>query len=375
MARAGVTYFVGREDNSVYGETISGIQVHKSHQFSHPVDPFVKEGDPTSGLLPGIINEDLSTQQGKGDKRVQSYNFRVCMTDDPALKVEWEKPAGYNPDLYVLAGRWFRGEKEPWNDQLRKPDSTVPSKFDIFPNKTPGGFHKTDTNNHGAVSSDFIGQNYEWPDGCYERREELFQAHVTYQKGYYWYVANSPDVPERYRKAYQRWGLPKDEFTQTGHWPHQLYVREARRMVSDYVITEHDCRGHRSAAEDSIGMGSYNMDSHNCTRFVKMENGKARVLNEGDVQVGVTPYPIPYRVIVPKRGEVTNLFVPVCFSASHISYGSARMEPVFMAMGQGAAMAACIAIDDNVAVQDVKYEKLKKQLLEAEQVLTDPMKK
>ncbi len=372
MARAGVNYFVGREDNSVYDETLNGVQVPKYHQFSHFVDPYVKEGDPASGLLPGILAEDISDQIGKGDKRVQAYNFRVCMTDDPALKIDWEKPAGYDENLYILAGRWLRSEKDKYNEHLDPSHSTTPKKFDIFPNPTPGGFHKTDTNNHGAVSSDFIGVNHAWPEASYAEREKLFQAHVTYQKGFYWYVANSPEVPERYRKAYAHWGLPKDEFTQTEHWPHQIYVREARRLVADYVITEHNCRGHVEAAEDSIGMGSYNMDSHNCCRFVKMEDGKGRVLNEGDVQVGAVPYPIPYRVIVPKRGQVTNLLVPVCFSASHISYGSARMEPVFMSMGQGAAMAACIAIDDNVSVQDVKYEKLQKQLLEAKQVLTLP---
>ncbi len=333
LARAGVSFFIGREANSVYNETLGGIQVRDKHQFSHPVDPYKKEGDPASGLLPNIIAEDLSQMQGYGDRRVQAYNFRMCMTDDPALKIDWEKPRNYDPMQYVLAGRWFRGGKDQWNEQLRPETSTVPCKFDLLPNKTPGGFHKTDTNNHGPFSSDFIGANYDWPEGCYEKREELFQAHVTYQKGFYWFMANSSDVPGRYRKAYSRWGLPKDEFQQTDHWPHQLYVREARRMVSDYVITEHDCRGETKAG-DSVGMGSYGMDSHNCTRFVKMENGNARVLNDGDVQVSAAAYPIPYRAIVPRRREVTNLIVPVCLSSSHIAYGSARMEPVFMALGQ-----------------------------------------
>ncbi len=369
MAGAGVSYFVGREPNSKYNETLSGIQVLEKHQFGNPVDPYVTEGDPKSGLLPGIIAEDLSTKIGQGDLRVQAYNFRICMTDDPALKIDWEKPKDFDPMQYVLAGRWFRGPKDAYNEQLRNPDPMVISKFDVFSNKTKGGFSKTDTNNHGPVSSDFIGANYEWPEACCETREKIFQAHVTYQRGFYWYMANSPDVPERYRKAYARWGLPKDEFTATENWPHQLYVREARRLVSDHVITEADCRG-TAVSQDSVAMGSYAMDSHNCSRFVKIENGKARVLNDGDVQIPAAAYPISYRSIVPKRTEVKNLFVAVCLSSSHIAYGSARMEPVFMALGQSAAIAASLAIDANVAVQDVKYADLQKELLAIGQVLT-----
>jgi hypothetical protein len=286
------------------------------------------------------------------------------------LKIDWEKPDGFDPMLHLLCGRWLRSEKDPWNDLLDQSgaDPKVPRKFDILPNKTAGGFHKTDTNNHGPVSSDFIGQNYEWPDGSYERREQIFQAHVAYQKGHYWYVANSDDVPDRYRQAYRHWGLPKDEFTSTDHWPHQLYIREARRMVGVDVLTEHDCVGERKII-NAIGMGSYNMDSHNCARFVKIENGKARVMNDGDVQAPAVPYGISYGMIVPKRAECSNLLVPVCLSASHIAYGSVRMEPVFMGLAQSAAIAASMAIDAGAAVQDVKYEKLRGALMEVGQVL------
>jgi hypothetical protein len=372
LAKAGVSYTVGRESNQTYGETLNGIQVQDKHQFSHAVDPFVREGDPTSGLLPQVLSEDLSKKVGQGDKRVQAYCFRMCMTDDPAIKIDWQKPERFDPLQYVIAGRWFRGQKDNYNDQLHdKGHPTVPRKFDIFPNKTPGGFHKTDTNNHGPISSDFIGANHDWPDACYETRETLFQAHVTYQQGYYWYMANSEEVPERYRTAYRRWGLPRDEFTQTANWPHQLYVREARRMIGDYVITEHDCRGTRKA-DDSIGMGSYGMDSHNCSRFVMPDpqTGKPRVMNDGDVQVhGFPAYPISYRCIVPKQGECENLLVPVCLSSSHIAYGSARMEPVFMVLGQSAAMAASIAIKDNTSIQAVDYGKLRPLMEAAKQVL------
>ncbi len=377
MARAGVSFTVGREANSRYGETLNGIQVHKHHQFSHPVDPYVQEGVPASGLLPGIIAVDQTAHQGEGDHRVQAYNFRVCMTDDPALKIAWAKPAGFDPRNYVLATRWFNGTKDQYNEQLPGFDPAhpgVPRKFDVLPTKTPGGFRKTDTNNHGPVSSDFIGASWDWPLADYPARERLFQAHVAYQQGFYWHLAFDSAIPARYREAYAAWGLPRDEFEDTAHWPHQLYVREGRRMVTDYVVTEHDCRATRRARE-SVGMGSYNMDSHNCVRFVKQENGRARVLNDGDVQVPPTdPYPIPLAAIVPVEKECANLVVPVCFSASHIAYGSARMEPVFMALGESAAYIADQALAEGRPVQAIDYPSLRQRLLKAGQVLETPVR-
>lgn len=370
MKLANVSHAVGREPNATYGESLNGIQVRKYHQFSHAVSPFVREGDAASGLLPHIVADDLSDRQGQGDTRVQAYCFRVCMTDDPELRIPWEKPEAYDPMLYVLAGRWFRSEKDKYNEPLPTPTSTVPRKFDLLPHRTAGGFQKTDTNNHGPVSSDFIGANWDWPDGCHERREEIFQAHLNYQKGLYWYLANSADVPDRYRAAYSRWGLPKDEFGETGHWPHALYIREARRMVSDYVMTEHNCLGKRVAV-DPVALASYTMDSHNCSRFVKQTPEGPRVMNDGDVQVKTpSPFPIAYRSIVPKRGECSNLLVPVCLSASHIAYGSARMEPVFMALAQSAATAASLAVKSGVAVQAVPYPKLRQLLEDARQALS-----
>ena len=376
MAKAGVSFHVGREANEVYGETLNGIQVQDKHQFGLAVDPYLDPGDPTSGLLPQVEEIDLSLRQGEGDHRVQAYCFRMCMTDDPALKIDWEKPTNFDPAQYVLATRWFNtagGDGQNPNhsaDPLAHiRDDGAPGKFDILPNRTPGSFCKTDTNNHGAFSSDFIGRSWDWPAASYVERESVFQAHVHYQQGLYWHLANEPAIPRRVRDAYGRWGLASDEFTDTEHWPHQLYIRECRRMIGDYVITEHDCY-QKSVAEDAVGMGSYTMDSHNCSRFVRVEDGVARVLNDGDVQIPPTdPYPVSYRCIIPKKGESANLFVPVCFSASHISYGSARMEPVFMVLGESAGLAAKLCLDDGCDVQNLPYDALRPELVKAAQIL------
>ena len=361
MAHAGVTYTAGREGNAVYGETVNGVQVRAKHQFSHVVDPFVREGDPDSGTLP-FVNAREAAPAGSGDTRVQAYNFRVCMTDDPQLRVAWARPEPFDPLDYELARRWFNAEKDEYNEQLGQHPPHRLRKFDPLTRRTAGGHLKTDTNNHGPVSSDFIGANYLWPDADYATRERIFQRHVRYQRGLYWFLANDPSIPAAYREAYGRWGLAGDEFADTGHWPHQLYVREARRMVGDYVLTEHDTQ-HRRQPEDPVGMGSYNMDSHNCQRFARVEGGVARVLNEGDVQLPPkAPYAVSYRSIVPRGGECANLLVPVCLSASHIAYGSVRMEPVFMVLAESAALAACLAIDANCAVQAVPYAKLRAAL-------------
>ena len=347
MAKAGVSHTVGRESNAKYNEIHNGVQVHKSHQFDWHVDPFVREGDPSSGLLPEISGETLG-QIGDGDNSVQAYNFRMCMTDDPAIRVPFPKPEVYDPARYALAARW-----------LSKSGINFFAKFD----RIRGG--KTDTNNHGAFSTDFIGQNHAWPAADYASRETLVQKHVQYQQGLHWFMTHDAGVPDAIRTEYQRWGLAGNEFIDTGHWPHQLYIREARRMVGDYVVTEHDCLSKR-ICEDSVGMGAYNMDSHNCRRLVH----EGRVINEGDVQVGLPrPYPISYRSIVPRRGEVENLCVPVCVSASHIAYGSVRMEPVFMILAQSGAIAASLAIKEGTSLQELPYSSLRAQLEKAGQVL------
>lgn len=374
LAKAGVSFHVGRESNRTYGETINGVQVRDKHQFSHFVNPYIEAGNPQSGVLP-FVNAQDAAPNGSGDGKIQAYNFRVCMTDDPDLKVEWQKPDGFDEKNYELARRWFNAETNEYNDQLPGHDKRWPDvlrKFDVLSPRTKNGRFKTDSNNHGAVSSDFIGANCAWPEADYIQREEIFQAHVRYQQGLYWFLANDESIPARYREGYARFGLPRDEFEATGHWSHQLYVREARRMISSYVLTEHDTQ-HHTQCEDAVGMGSYAMDSHNCQRVVRIENSVARVLNEGDVQLEPkAPYAISYRSIVPRKEECENLFVPVCLSSSHIAFGSIRMEPVFMVLAHSAANAAHIALDHNCAVQDVPYGELRATLEREKQVLEMP---
>lgn len=351
MACAGVSYTVGREGSSQYGEQLAGWVPKlntKTHRFKVNVDPYVVPGDKSSGLLFGI-EPGPNPADGSADKRLQAYCFRMCMSNVEANRVPFPKPADYDEKLYELLFRNYEAG-----------DMRLPLKIDMVPNG------KTDTNNNYAVSTDFIGQNYLYPEASYATREAIIKRHESYQKGLMWSLANHPRVPAEIREKMKVWGLAKDEFTDNGNWPHQIYVREARRMVSDYVMTENDCRRTRQTPE-SIGMGSYNMDSHNCTRYVTAEGF---VQNEGDVQVSPGgAYKISYRSIVPKRDECTNLLVPVCLSSSHMSYGSIRMEPVFMILGQSAATAACLAIDANINVQDVTYEMLRPRLIKDKQVL------
>lgn len=357
MAKAGVSYTVGREANSKYDETLNGVRAQTPHhQFKVQVDPYMKAGDPSSGLLP-FIQSGNGGVPGNGDKCVQAYNFRLCMTQVSENKLPWTAPAGYDAKKYELLARYIEAlvaaGKPPKVGQLMNPV--------LMPNG------KTDTNNNGPFSSDFIGNNYDYPDGDYATRARIWKAHEDYIRGFLYFLATSPRVPQYLRDEMNSWGLAKDEFAEAGGWPPQMYVREARRMISDYVMTEHECRWERTA-EDGVGLGAYGMDSHNCQRIVK--NGY--VENEGDVQVRVRgPYPISYRSIVPKAGECENLFVPVCMSATHIAYGSIRMEPVFMILGQSSAIAAVIAINDNVPVQKVSYKKLSEKLKEQKQIITN----
>ncbi len=352
MAAAGVSFTVGREANAQYGETLNGVQVARAdkHQFTHPVDPFVQPGVLSSGLLPGI-STDPGTD-GEADKRVQAYNYRIAMTDVAANRVPFEKPADYNPLDHELLLRNFEAG-----------DRRVPLSIHMVPNR------KTDLNNNFAVSTDWIGRNYDYAEADDVTRQKILRAHETYIRGFLWTLQNHPRVPEEVRQQVAKWGYSKDESVDNDHWPYWCYIREARRMIGDYVQTELDCKRVR-VCPDSVGMGSYNMDSHNCQRYVD-EHGHVR--NEGDIQVSPGgPYLISYRAIVPKKEECTNLLVPVCLSSSHIAYGSIRMEPVFMILGQSAATAVCLALDADVAVQDLDYAKLRERLLVDKQVLDLP---
>ena len=353
LAAAGVSYHVGREANSVYGEEWNGNQVgilHHGHHFGavkKPISAYKTPGDPSSGLLPRISAEPPGVR-GEGDKRVQAYCYRWCATDHPDNRIPFPKPANYDASQYELVVRVLDAG---WRQTFHK--------FDLLPNR------KTDTNNHGPFSFDNIGMNYDYPEASYERRREILAEHRTYQQGLLWFLANDPRVPSEVRQEANRWGLPKDEFKDNGHWPHQIYVREARRMVGAFVMTENELTK-KKPTPDSVGMGSYTIDSHNVRRYVTPEG---HVQNEGDIGVPISPYSIAYGALVPKRGEIANLFAPVACSATHIAYGSIRMEPVFMILGQSAATAAVLAIDGNLAVQDVPYAALRARLLEDGQVL------
>jgi FAD dependent oxidoreductase len=354
LAAAKVDYHVGREANAVYGEEHNGVQVgvlHHGHHFGAvkvPVSPYKVPGDPKSGVLPRVSTEDPGVK-GEGDKRVQAYCFRACFTKDPANRIPFPKPEGYDADQYELL---LRVLDAGWSGFF--------GKFDPIPN------HKTDTNNHGPFSFDNIGFNYDYPEASYERRREIIAEHRTYQQGLLWFVANDPRVPKKVQDELCEWGLPKDEFTDNGNWSHQLYIREARRMVGKFVMTENELRKKKPTPE-SVGMGSYTIDSHNVQRYITPEG---HVQNEGDIGVSTNgPYEIAYGSLVPKEGQAANLLVPVAMSASHIAYGSIRMEPVFMILGQSAASAAVLAIDGGLTVQDVPYAKLREQLLKDGQVL------
>lgn len=345
MARAGVTYVVGREDNKVYGEDHNGVQMQHLHQFVDNVDPYVEKGNPASGLLWGISDAALAPT-GSGDNMVQAYNYRICLTSDKDNMLPIEKPANYDPSRYELLLRIIEAQK---NYDLN-------GYFIISPMPN----NKTDINNRGAFSTDMIGMNHDYPEASYERRAEIIQAHKDYTLGLLWFMGNDERVPKQLRDQMLSWGLPKDEYVEYGHWTPQLYIREARRMVGEYVATQANC-DNIAKVDDGVGMAAYTMDSHNCQRVVIVKDGKAMVKNEGNVEIyGGLPYDVSYRCLTPKREECDNLLVPVCLSASHIAYGSIRMEPVFMLLGQSAAKAACLAIDAGVKVQEVDVKEIQR---------------
>ena len=388
FAAANVSYYVGREPAAAYGESLAGQWQTVSHKDVYefcrlPISPYVEPGKPESGLLPEISSEQPG-KAGDGDFTVQAYNFRMYLTDKPG-KISFPKPRRYDPGRYALLGRFLNFDPGiKWTlNYTTKPMTDGPVQM-----------RNGDSNNAGSFSSDYIGGNYRWPDGTYklgsfaklsaprrgmpmplvklyEIREEIFQDHVNYQQGLMYFLANDRQVPQKLQERVNRFGLDPREFQSTEFWPHQLYIREGRRMVSEYVMTQANCES-KQTVSDSVGLASYPMDSHFCQRVVVVENGEKTVRNDGNFGYRCPkPYSVSYRSIVPKRAECANLLVPVCLSASHVAYGSIRMEPVFMILGQSAGTAAALAIDDGIAVQDVKYEKLKAKLVKDGQILVD----
>ena len=343
MARAGISYTVGREANSQYGETYNGVQLREKHQFPDGIDPYKVPGKPESGVLWGVSTEPLAAQ-GAGDKKVQAYNFRICLSSQPGNMVPITRPEGYDSTRYELLLRVV--------NRIKPGNLNGILKFDRMPN------NKTDINNNGAFSTDMIGMNWKYPEADYATRAGIMKEHELYNKGLLYFIGHDPRMPENLRKEMLKWGYPKDEYVASGHWSPQMYVREARRMVGAYVMTQANCEG-RKTIQDGVGMAAYTMDSHNTQRVIV--NGMVK--NEGDVQVGgFGPYPIAYRSIIPKAEDCGNVLVPICLSATHIAYGSIRMEPVFMVLGQSAATAAAMAIDAKQAVQQVNVAALQEAL-------------
>lgn len=334
MAESGVSYTIGREDNSQYNETYNGVQLREGHQLPDGIDPYVIKGDSSSGLLWGISGTSLQPN-GTGDKKVQAYNYRICLTNNPDNKIEITKPDNYDAGKYELLIRLK--EIQPWN-----------TLHDIFiwqmmPND------KTDINNFGGFSTDMIGMNWNYPEAAYEERQAIIKSHEDYTKGLLYFLGNDERIPEKIRNKMLAWGYPKDEYADNNHWSPQLYVRESRRMIGEMVMTQHHCQG-KLVVQDAVAWAAYTIDSHNCDRHVV--NGMVK--NEGNIEIdGFSPYPISYKSVTPQRKEANNLLVPVCLSASHIAYGSIRMEPVFMVLAQSSAIGACIAIDNKSDVQDV----------------------
>ena len=385
LAAANVSYTVGREPRSAYNESLAGQWQQVSwggvYQFCGlPISPYVKPGDPASGLLPEISSEPYG-KPGDGDHRIQAYNFRMHLTK-ARDKIAFPKPDGYDAGRYALLARFLNIDP-----QLRWTLNYTTKPMTDGPVQMKNG----DSNNAGSFSSDYVGGCHRWPDGTYspenfstlpparrglpvplpdlyELRERIFQDHVTYQQGLMYFLANDKQVPKELQARVNAWGLPPGEFKDSGHWPHHLYVREGRRMVSDYVMVQANCENKRMV-KDSVGIASYAMDSHFCQRVVVQENGVTTVRNEGGFEHHVKPYPVSYRSIVPKKEECSNLLVPLCLSASHVAYGSIRMEPVFMILGQSAGTAAVMAMDEGIVVQDVDYTKLKARLLADKQKL------
>jgi len=353
MAAAKVSYFVGRESNTTYDETYSGVKgVNHDNQLPDGIDPYKIPGDSTSGLIWGIQNDKLQTN-GTGDKKVQAFNYRLCLSRNPKNQIKFSRPLYYDSTQFEILRRLIKQRADlGWSQNLEQ----LYLRMSIMPND------KTDTNNKGGFSTDMIGESWEYAEADYQKRLQLEAKHKHYIQSLFYFLATDSIVPQHLKNQMNEWGWAKDEFLDNGNFPWQIYVREGRRMIGEYVITQHDCEK-RKIVEDAIAMAAYNIDTHNSQRLVVEKNGVKMVKNEGDIQIPVNPYPISYRALVPKSNECTNLIVPVALSASQVAYGSIRMEPVFMVLGQVAAIASHLSINNNISVQDVDINKIREMLI------------
>lgn len=369
MAKAKVSFIIGRESRGQYNESLAGIRPEPETGLDRKlkIDPYLKPGDPSSGLIP-LVQAGEVGNAGDASPAIQDYNYRLCMTRDPKNLLPIEPPADYDPKQYELVGRYFIAMKQIGNTfALGKEKGFTHSV--LKNDKIPRG--KTDTNNGGRISTDYAGYSQDYPEASYAEREKIAKAHENYIRGYLHFIATDERVPENVRKEMKQWGLAKDEFKDNGGWPYQLYVRQARRLVGEYVMTQHDAQ-RKTKFDDSVGMASYSLDSHVCRRIV--DDGI--VIQEGGFYTAVPgPYPISYRALIPKAADCENLLVPACCSASHVAYASVRMEPVFMILGHSSGSAAVQAIDEKTSVQKIDVKKLRERLRSDKQVLDLTKKK
>jgi hypothetical protein len=357
MKAAGVSYAVGRDSRSLYNESLAGRQdfLPGSHQFRAAVPALGADGR----LLPYVLAQENLEPTGTGGRKFQSYCFRICLTRNPANRLALPRPEGYDPARYELARAYLKA----LGDSAKLADFMGIS---LLPND------KTDINSGGAVSTNLPGASWEYPEASYQRRREIWQEHLSWAQGLLYFLGNDPDVPAALRAEMNQWGLAKDEFPDTGHWPHQLYIREGRRMLGDFVLTQRDLQENRHK-DDSIGMGGYNIDirevqwvAHDVYHFPAV---RKEVFMEGYLSVPVEPYDIPYRALLPKRAECSNLLVTACISASSIAYASFRMEPQYMIAGHAAGVAAAMAARSDANLHRIDVRELQKKLLSQRQIV------
>jgi hypothetical protein len=352
LAMAGVSFHVGREARAQYGEELAGV-VPEAWSTRKQWEVDIRPYGADNKLLFGV-QEVARGEDGAGDRKIQAYNFRICLTDAPENRIPISRPERYDASRYDLLALYIARKGDAVN--LTGPKGGSLLNIGAMPNR------KTDINDGGPFSTDYIGGNWEYPEGDPATRERILRDHVDYTKGLLYFLGHDERVPARIQQQMQRWGYPKDEFPTTDHWSPQLYIREARRMVGDYIMTQHDIQQRREKP-DSVGLGSYNADSHLVQRIV---NAQGFVRNEGnpnDRAIGHKPYEIPYRCLTPRRADSDNLFATFCVSASHMGFASLRMEPVFMILSESAGVAAATAVKKNIAVQDVPVAPLQERLV------------